>query len=112
MAREGIEFAHQDREQAQRRGQPEFHRALIKGDHAERVRWLFAIQHGARILDREEISQISETLARIDQSLCRPDHVPGRQRMPVRPAQVLAQGEGPAQTVRRDKPALGKARPQ
>ena len=75
VAREGVEFAHQRRQQAELCIEPEDERAGIHRRHPHGLGRHRAREHGASIFDGEEIAEIADALGRIDQTARRPDHV-------------------------------------
>ena len=111
MARKGVEFAHQGGQQAQRRVEPEFHRAIIWRAHAELVRRHITGMDRPRIRDGIEIAQNGKALGRIDNAPGRPGHIFSCQRMAIRPHQPLAQPKGPDEAALIDRPALRQSRP-
>ena len=106
MARKGVEFAHQGREETQRRLQPEFDRAGIERRHAQPIRRQLASVDSTGICHRIEITQHGKALRRINDPPGRPGNVLGRQRVTIRPDQALAQAEGPDQAAFVDRPVF------
>ena len=112
MPRKGVEFAHQDGKEAQRRVEPENHGPRVRRLHAQGVRRDVAPVDCAGIRYGVEIAQNGKALARVDDAAGRPGDVLRRQRMSVRPDEPVPQPEGPGEAVGRDGPIFGQTRRQ